>query len=49
MNWGVKKLPDMEKRFKKISIKNSNQDAKWNKKMGGRNFVIISGVIGTLY
>ena len=26
-----------------------NQDAKWNKKMGGRSFVITCGVIGTLY
>ena len=44
----VKKLLNMEKRSKKIpNIK--NQDAKWNKEMGGKSFVITCGVIETLY
>ena len=47
---GVQKLPDMEKKNPKIfQTKFSNQDAKWNKKMGGRSLVITCGVIGTLY
>ena len=50
MIWGVKKLPDIEKKGpNKIQIFfSSNQDAKRNKKMGGRSFVITCGVIGTL-
>ena len=34
----------MEKRPKKILNKKSNQDEKWNKKMGGRSHVITFGV-----
>ena len=40
--------PKWKKRLKNIK-KNSNNDAKWNKKMGGRSLVITCGVIGTLY
>ena len=36
------KFSDLEKRSK-ISEKKSNQAAKWNKKMGGRSFVITCG------
>ena len=47
--WGVKKLPDMEKKvLKKFNLYSLNQDAKWNKKMGGRSLIITCGVIGTL-
>ena len=44
---GSKSYPKWEKKIPKLK-KNSNQDAKWNKKMGGRSFVITCGVIGTL-
>ena len=38
------KLPDMEKKDEKnFREKKSNQVAKWNKKMGGRSFVITCG------
>ena len=47
---GLKSYPNWKKRFKKNPKKRiSNQDAKLNKKMGGRSFVITCGVIGTLY
>ena len=42
--WGVEKLPDMGKKYKRNPEKISNQDAKWNKKMGGRSPVITFGV-----
>ena len=52
--WG-QELPDKEKRVKKIS-KKINQGAKWNKKMGGRSFIITCGLcsfedtqVGRLY
>ena len=45
---GSKSYQTWKKWSKKISKKNSNPDAKWNKKMGGRSFVITCGVIGTL-
>ena len=40
---GVKSNPTWKKRLKKNSKKKSNQGAKWNKKMGGRSFVITCG------
>ena len=47
---GSKNYPTKKKKIKKkIQKFFSNQDAKWNKKMGGRIFVITCGVIGTLY
>ena len=51
MIWGgVKKVTDMEKKVQKYFTQFfSNQNAKWNNKMGGRSFVITCGVIGTLY
>ena len=46
---GSKSYPTWKKRSEKISkFFSSNQDAKWNKKMSGRSFVITCGVIGTL-
>ena len=45
MIWGGQKVTRHGKKVKK----NKNQDAKWNKKMGGRIFVITCGIIGTLY
>ena len=45
----VKKLPDVEKKVKKKFKKKNMKDwTKWNKKMGGRSFVITCGAIGTL-
>ena len=45
---GSKSYPTWKKRSKKfLNFFLSNQDAKWNKKMGGRSFVITCGVIGT--
>ena len=40
---GGEKLPDIEKNVEKYFQKNSNLGAKWNKKMGGRSFVIKCG------
>ena len=45
MIWGVKKLPNMEKRLNFFFF-NTNEDAKWNKKWGGRSFVITFGDLG---
>ena len=40
----VKKLPDVEKKVKKISNKKNLKDwTKWNRKMGGKSFNITSG------
>ena len=36
--WVVEKLPNKEKRFKKIFFIFFNQGKKWNNKMGGRRF-----------
>ena len=50
MIWGGQKVTRHGKKGpKKFKFFSSNQDAKWNKKMGGRSFVITCGVIGTLY
>ena len=45
--WGGQKVTRHGKRV--IFFLNSNQDAKSNKKIGGRSFVITCDVIGTLY
>ena len=48
-----KSYPTLKKKEKKrskiISKKNLKDWTKWNKKMGGRSFIITCGVIGTLY
>ena len=46
---GSKSYPTWKKRSKNVPKKVLNQDAKWNKKTGGRSCVITFGVIGTLY
>ena len=46
----VKKLTGATKKVKQFFKKKTLKDwTKWNRKMGGRSFVITSGVIGTLY
>ena len=47
MIWGGQKVTRHEKMVI-FFLFLSNQVAKWNKKMGGRSFVIIGGVIGTI-
>ena len=47
--WGGQKVTRQRKKVKKNPFFSSIHDAKWNKKMCGRSFVITCGVIVTLH